>query len=420
MRLKTAILRAPSPGAARRAAALAAALVALHACPAAAATAFRSGSTAQNSVFGGTTLTIKVPTGTSLGDVLVAFVTSASTTAPTAPSGWTQVSAASTTFTGGSLTVYTHLAGASEPASYSWSLGSFVQASGAIGSYTGVDNATPVQVSSSANGNSRSASAPSVATTANNTTVLVGLGYVNGSAETVTAPSGTTQEGAVQNSGGSVVGTNYGDFVQATAGTIPTQTYQLTSKSAYGTSTVALNDAPAILSFQTAPQLPALPGLTLNGSAQTDSATMANFVVGDLTGSGAGWNVTVIGDGSAGKSAVFKQYCPNTTCGTDSGPGYVSGGQTLTANSLTLTSTGASFTGGSGTAPTLQCAAGCAVDSSTQTKVASAAAGAGAGYWSTTGFAASSVSTSVPTTTRTLQTGEVYRVNVIWTLGSGP
>src|SRR5690349_23389028 len=120
------------------------------------------------------------------------------------------------------------------------------------------------------------------------------------------------------------------------------------------------------LSFSSAPAMPTLTAITLNGQAQTTNTTMTNFAVQDATGSGAGWNVTVNGNSSAGKSAVFKQYCPNATCGTDSGPGYVAGGQTLPANSLTLTSTGASFAaqnGSTGTAPTLQCASACNVDS---------------------------------------------------------
>src|ERR1700752_3207283 len=97
------------------------------------------------------------------------------------------------------------------------------------------------------------------------------------------------------------------------------------------------------LSFSAAPAMPALTAITLNGQAQTTNTTMTNFTVQDATGSGAGWNVTVNGNAAGGKSAVFKQYCPNATCGSDSGPGYVSGGQTLAANSLTLASTGASF-----------------------------------------------------------------------------
>ena len=83
------------------------------------------------------------------------------------------------------------------------------------------------------------------------------------------------------------------------------------------------------LSLGTAPDVPNLPALTLNGQSQTLTAQMANFSAIDATGAATGWNVTVIGDTSGGKSAVFKEYCPNATCGSNSGPGYVSGGATL-------------------------------------------------------------------------------------------
>jgi len=88
--------------------------------------------------------------------------------------------------------------------------------------------------------------------------------------------------------------------------------------------------ATAIVSFSPAPDAPNLPSVTLNGGAQTDTATMANWGVAE-TVSLSGWNVTVAGDTSAGKSAVFKQYCPNATCGAHSGPGYIAGGNTFAA-----------------------------------------------------------------------------------------
>jgi WxL domain surface cell wall-binding len=177
------------------------------------------------------------------------------------------------------------------------------------------------------------------------------------------------------------------------------------------------------LSFSAAPALPTLTAITLNGSAQTTNTTMTNFTVLDATGSGAGWNVTVNGNAAGGKSAVFKQYCPSATCGSDSGPGYVSGGQTLAANSLTLSSTGATFTGQNGTtgtAPALQCSSACNVDSASAVKIASAAAGTGMGTWATTGWGGSSLALSTPSTLKTLQSGEVYRVDLVWTINSGP
>ncbi|HEY1507940.1 MAG TPA: WxL domain-containing protein [Solirubrobacteraceae bacterium] len=177
------------------------------------------------------------------------------------------------------------------------------------------------------------------------------------------------------------------------------------------------------LSFSPAPALPTLTAITLNGQAQTTNTTMTNFTVLDATGSGAGWNVTVNGNSAGGKSPVFKQYCPNATCGGDTGPGYVTSGQTLAANSLILSTTGASFTGQNGTtgtAATLQCASACNVDSATAVKIASAAAGTGMGTWATTGWGGSSLALSTPSTLKTLQANEVYRADLVWTINSGP
>src|SRR5947209_17753807 len=113
------------------------------------------------------------------------------------------------------------------------------------------------------------------------------------------------------------------------------------------------------LSFSSAPAMPTLTGVTLSGQAQTTNTTMTNFAVDDATGSGAGWNVTVNGRTGAGLSAVFKQYCNSgSACnaGADAANSYVASGATLPADSLTLNSTGASFsaqTGSTRTAPTL-------------------------------------------------------------------
>jgi hypothetical protein len=178
------------------------------------------------------------------------------------------------------------------------------------------------------------------------------------------------------------------------------------------------------LSFFAAPAMPGLPLLTLDGTAQTTNTTMTNFTVRDATGSGSGWNVTVGGNPAGGKSPVFAQYCPNASCGTDTGgPGYVAGGQKLPANSLTLSSSGASFSaqnGSTGTGPAPACSSPCNVDSATAVKVASAAVNAGMGTWATTGWNGTSLALATPTTLKTLQTNEVYRLDLVWSLTSGP
>lgn len=176
------------------------------------------------------------------------------------------------------------------------------------------------------------------------------------------------------------------------------------------------------LSFSTLPGMPTLTSVTLNGAAQTTNTTMTNFGVDDATGSGAGWNTTVEGQSGTGKSAVFAQYCPKTKCGSDS-EGYVGGGQSLAANSLTLNSTGASFVaqgGTTGTAPTLQCSTACNVDHPTAVKIASAATSAGLGTWLTSGFTSTSLALSTPSTLKLLSNEEVYRINLLWTLSTGP
>jgi hypothetical protein len=176
------------------------------------------------------------------------------------------------------------------------------------------------------------------------------------------------------------------------------------------------------LSFSTAPALPTLSSITLNGQAQTTNSTMTNVGVADATGSASGWNVTVEGQAGTGKSAVFEQYCPKSKCGTES-EGYIAGGQTLAANSLTLNSTGVSLVGQSGTvgtAPSAQCASACSVDHPSAVKILSAAKEAGMGTWLTSGFSATSLALSTPTTLRVLPSEEVYRVNLLWTLSTGP
>jgi hypothetical protein len=177
------------------------------------------------------------------------------------------------------------------------------------------------------------------------------------------------------------------------------------------------------LNYSTVPAAPTLSGVTLNGTAQTTTTQMTNFGVADATGSGSGWNVTVNGLTGTGNKAVFTQYCPSATCGTDSGPGYVASGAALAADSLTLNSTGASFaaqSGSTGTGPTLTCSSGCFVDAPSATKVATAALNAGMGTFLTTGFSGTSLSLATPSTLKTLQSGEVFRVNLAWTLSTGP
>lgn len=172
------------------------------------------------------------------------------------------------------------------------------------------------------------------------------------------------------------------------------------------------------LKFSTVPALPVLTTVTLKGEAQTTNTTMTNFAVSDTRETKAGWNVTVAGQAGEKKSAVFAAYCPKAKCGAEA-EGYVKEGAKLPANSLTLNSTGAKISGGVGGTPELKCAAACNVDSASAVKVVSGPKGA-EGTWTTSGWSATSLALSTPTTLKVLANEEVYRVNILWTLATGP
>lgn len=156
---------------------------------------FRSAASAA----GGTnsSLTITKPTGTVSGDVLVAAIAiRPETLTITPPSGWSLVlSQANTNTQANAVAVYTKVAGASEPTSYTWSFSAgSTGSSGGIAAFTGVDSVTPVNVSGGATTGvsaSVSVNAPSVTTTVANT-MLVTV-HADSNANTWAPPSGMTE-----------------------------------------------------------------------------------------------------------------------------------------------------------------------------------------------------------------------------------
>jgi hypothetical protein len=386
---------------------------------------FRSASTAQTGS-GATSIAINAPAGLVSGDVMLATVDAEGNSTITPPTGWSSTNLYSGSSNVGFKVVDFKVAGASEPSSFTWSLGTSRKAVGRILDYVGVENASPIEVKSgtaqAASGLSDSAN--QITTSVANTMVIVDFAGLNALGSfTVTPPAGTNLRASVFTSGsGSVVGADAQDFVQVKAEKIPTETFKPSVSIPWSIVTSALKPGTGALGFDVAPSTPSLPPLTLNGAAQTTHATMNEMAVDDTT-AGTGWNITVAGNTAGGKSAVFKQYCPNATCGSDTGPGYVSGGATLAAGSLTLNSSGASWstTGGAGSAPAFQCSvSACAVDASSATKIVSTASGAGLGPWKTSGFTSTSLALATPSTLRKLQENEVYRVDLSWTLSSGP
>jgi hypothetical protein len=410
-----------------RALAIAGLLFPLFAAQARATIYFRSAETAQTGS-GATSIVVTRPAGVVSGDVMIASIDAEGSGSFTVPTGWSSTGLFSGTSFFGFSGVYFHVAGSGEPASYSWGLGTARKATGNIVSYVGVENSSPIEVTATTAGNSvgTSDSAASITTTVNNTRVLIDFGADDSAGSfTITPPALTSKRASVFTSGtGSVLGSQTQDFTQATAGATGTKTFTASASNPWGAITIALKPGTGLLGFDVPPSTPALPAVTLNGHAQTSNAKMNNFAVDDTT-SGSGWNVTVAGNTSAGKSPVFKQYCSNGTeaCGADPANSYVSGGHTLSAGSLQLNTAGASWstTGGSGTAPAFQCSSStCPIDASSATKIASTASGAGLGPWQTGGFSATSLALSTATTVRALPVHELYRVDLLWTLSSGP
>jgi hypothetical protein len=405
----------------------------LSSAQAQAASFFRSASSNQNGA-GSTSLTINKPAGVVAGDVMVAAVGANGNTGITAPAGWSSTGLYNATAWSntGWIRVAFKVAGASEPASYSWGLGTTRPAEGTIVDYIGVDNAAPIQTSAVGTGTTSPAVAPTITTTSANQMVIANVGGRNTTgAFTFTNPAGTTDRvEAYSSTGAPRAGNDSADFRQAAAGATPTRSFTIApTTTAWAGITIGLKPNPTgALAFDVAPDTPPLSTVTLNGQAQTTNATMGNVTVSDSTGAtpgtGSGWNVTVVGDASAGKSAVFKQYCNSgSACngGADPANSYVTGGSTLPAGSLKLNSTGASWitSGGTGT-PTFQCASGCSVDAASATKITSAAANSGRGAWSTSGLSATSLALSTPTTMLVLPANEVYRADLVWSLNSGP
>jgi hypothetical protein len=157
--------------------------------PPGAGIAFRSASSAANTT--ATTLVIPAPAGVVAGDALLASVAARGAPVLTPPAGWTLVRL---DLSGGTIrqAVYVKIAGASEPASYSFGLSSAQSAAGGIVAYSGVDPTTPIDAhGGQINTSSVTSTAPSITTTGVNR-MLVGL-FAKSTLTTHTPPAGMTE-----------------------------------------------------------------------------------------------------------------------------------------------------------------------------------------------------------------------------------
>jgi len=149
-------------------------------------------SSASNTGGSSSSLTLNVPSGTQSGDVMIAHVVVRTAgNAITAPTGWSQI-VRKDTGSALSTVAYYKVASSSEPSSYTWNFGTSGEASGGIGSYIGVNNATPVDVSNGQlNTSSNNVDNSGVTTTATNDMLVYAAGVVQ--ATSVVLPSGFTE-----------------------------------------------------------------------------------------------------------------------------------------------------------------------------------------------------------------------------------
>lgn len=135
-------------------------------------------------------LTIDKPAGTVPDDVMIASIAAQPQTVTiTPPTGWTLVRRVDNATS--SLATYRKLAGASEPARYTWAISASTGAAGGIQSFANVDTANPIDVENGqSTPSSTSHATPDVTTTVPDTMLVTSHAY--GSSGTWT-PTGMTE-----------------------------------------------------------------------------------------------------------------------------------------------------------------------------------------------------------------------------------
>ena len=322
-----------------------------------ATTYFRGASAANTGAGTASTLNLAAPSNLAVGDLEVLEIDATGATAIATPTGWTSLGNGTSNI-GYYRVAYKLAASGDLGSTYALALGATRQALARIVAFTGVDSSNPIEASAFGTGTSTTTNYPTITTTLANSRVIIGTATsLAGSLSTITPLAGAKDRVDDADTAATWMSDNESDYNKSGAAGTGTVTSTIAPSANWRTSNIAVQPAASgTLAFAVAPTVPTLGPLALNGQAQALTAMLPGFAVDDTTGSGSGWNVTVSGNTGGGASAVFKQYCPNATCGPDTGPGYVGGGQSLAAGSLTLNSTGASWVnnGGTGSAPSPQ------------------------------------------------------------------
>lgn len=141
-------------------------------------------------------------------------------------------------------------------------------------------------------------------------------------------------------------------------------------------------------------------GVTLDGTAKTDTATITPFTVTDPRGTGAGWNVTV-------QATQFKEYLAAA---------YVPSGRTLALSSLSMAAPTVAAANGTNSAVPTMTSGPYVIDSGSAVKIASATANIGMGMGAYNFTGAGSLTLSIPASAY----ATTYRSEVTFTAATGP
>jgi hypothetical protein len=184
------------------------------------------------------------PTGVTSGDALLAAVAVRGAPTITPPAGWTLVRQEANASTMRQA-IFVHVAGGSEPATYTFTFSSAQSSAGGIAAYSGVDPTNPVDAhGGQLNAASTSITAPSITTTGPDR-MLVGF-FGLPALSSMTAPSGMTEryDQTVPATNQFKVTTGSSDQVVTSAGATGTRVALAANSAANIGQLVALRPAP--------------------------------------------------------------------------------------------------------------------------------------------------------------------------------
>ena len=194
-------------------------------------------------------LTLTVPSGVNIGDLLVLILATDDNETVNTPSGWTFINVGDGGNAGPTLACYYRVANGTESPNYTITWGTNERAAGAIVRYSNVNTTNPIGVSGPNTGNNVSPTSPSINTSNNNSFIVrvyaADRYYLSG-----TYPSGHTGRfNITPGNNNNSVSLGMADQVQTTAGLTGTAVFSLTSAEQWRAISFSINEKVADLTI---------------------------------------------------------------------------------------------------------------------------------------------------------------------------